>query len=364
MSHLADRLPDFPWDRLAPFGDVARGHADGIVDLSVGTPVDDVPTVIAQALAAATNLPGYPLTAGTPELRDAMVGWGSRVLGAQLTIGEVMPTIGSKEMVALLPTLLGLTAADTVVIPEIAYPTYDVGARVSNSRILRADSIDRWAAERPSLIWLNSPSNPTGQVLSADEMAEIVAWARDNNSIVVSDECYFSLGWTKTPVSILDPRVCGDSHDRVLAVHSLSKRSNLAGYRVGMLLGDHSLVAPILEARKHLGLIMPGPVQRAAVVAMADDEHVTEQRERYRARREVLAPALQSAGFRIDLSDAGLYLWCSRDESSWDSVRWLAERGILVAPGEFYGLAGARHVRVALTATDERIAAAVQRLFH
>ena len=362
MSFLADRLPDFPWDRLAPFGDVARAHVDGIVDLSVGTPVDPVPDVIAHALAGATNFPGYPLTSGTIELREAMVAWASRVLGATLTISEVMPTIGSKELVALLPTLLGLTDSDTIAIPEIAYPTYDVGARVTNSRIVRADSIERWSAERPSLIWLNSPSNPTGRVMSITQMSEIVTWARANNSIVVSDECYFSLGWTQTPVSILDPRVCGDSHQGVLAVQSLSKRSNLAGYRVGMLLGDASIIAPVLEARKHLGLIPPGPVQRAAIVAMADDAHVVEQRERYAARRESLAPALGSAGFRIDLSDAGLYLWCTRDESSWDSVGWLAERGILVAPGEFYGEAGERHIRVALTATDERIAAAVSRL--
>lgn len=362
MSFLAERLPDFPWDRLAPFGDIARAHADGIVDLSVGTPVDPVPDVIARALAGATNFPGYPLTAGTVELREAMVAWASRVLGAALTSSEVMPTIGSKELVALLPTLLGLTESDVIAIPEIAYPTYDVGARVTNSAIVRTDSIDVLEAHRPALIWLNSPSNPTGRVMSIEHMREIVAWARANNSIVVSDECYFSLGWTQTPVSILDPRVCGENHERVLAVQSLSKRSNLAGYRVGMLLGDAAIIAPVLEARKHLGLIPPGPVQRAAIVAMADDAHVIEQRERYLARRSALAPALQAAGFRIDLSDAGLYLWCTRDESSWDSVAWLAERGILVAPGEFYGQAGARHVRVALTATDERIAAAVSRL--
>jgi len=362
VSFLAERLPDFPWDRLAPFGEIARSHVDGIVDLSVGTPVDPVPDVIAQALASATNFPGYPLTAGTIELRDAMVAWASRVLGANLTIAEVMPTIGSKELVALLPTLLGLTDSDTVVIPEIAYPTYDVGARVTNSRLVRADSIDRWSAERPSLIWLNSPSNPTGRVMSISEMSEIVAWARANDCIVASDECYFSLGWTQTPVSILDPRVCGDTRDRVLAVQSLSKRSNLAGYRVGMLLGDATIIAPVLEARKHLGLIPPGPVQSAAIAAMADDAHVVEQRERYAARREALAPALRAAGFRIELSDAGLYLWCTRYESSWDSVAWLAERGILVAPGEFYGEAGSQHVRVALTATDERIGAAVSRL--
>ena len=362
VTFLAECLPDFPWDRLAPFGDLARQHPDGIVDLSVGTPVDPVPDVIQHALMQATNLPGYPLTAGTVELREAMAQWASRVLGASLSIAEVMPTIGSKELVGLLPTLLGLGANDAIVIPEVAYPTYDVGARVSRSRIIRADRIELWEQERPALIWLNSPSNPTGRVMDVEQMRAIVDWARANDSIVVSDECYLSLGWTKSPVSILDPRVCGVTRDRVLAVHSLSKRSNLAGYRVGMLMGDSTLIAPILEARKHLGLIMPGPVQRAAIAALADHDHVQQQRERYRLRRDVLAPALIAAGFRIDLSDAGLYLWSTRDEPSWDSVRWLAERGILVAPGAFYGAAGEQHVRVALTATDERIGAAAQRL--
>ena len=362
MTFLAERLPDFPWDRLAPFGEMARRHPGGIVDLSVGTPVDPVPALIRQALADATDLPGYPLTSGTVELREAMVQWAARVLGAELSIAEVMPTIGSKELVGLLPTLLGLGSSDVIAIPEIAYPTYDVGARVSQSRIVRADRIEGWQDDRPALIWLNSPSNPTGRVMDIEQMRAIVEWARANNSIVVSDECYLSLGWTTAPVSILDPRVCGASHERVLAVHSLSKRSNLAGYRVGMLMGDAALITPVLEARKHLGLIMPGPIQRAAIVALADDDHVKEQRERYRLRREVLAPALVQAGFRIDLSDAGLYLWSTRDESSWDSVQWLAERGILVAPGAFYGPAGERHVRVALTATDERINAAVERL--
>jgi len=362
VTFLAERLPDFPWDRLAPYGDLARRHPDGIVDLSVGTPVDPVPELIQQALAHSTDLPGYPLTAGTVELREAMAQWACRVLGAELSIAEVMPTIGSKELVGLLPTLLGLGSEDAIVIPEIAYPTYDVGARVSKSRIVRADRIEAWEQDRPALIWLNSPSNPTGRVMDVEQMRAIVDWARENDSIVVSDECYLSLGWTTSPVSILDPRVCGLSRERVLAVHSLSKRSNLAGYRVGMAMGDSSLIAPILEARKHLGLIMPGPVQRAAIVALADDDHVQEQRERYRRRREALAPAVIEAGFRIDLSDAGLYLWSTRDESSWDSVQWLAERGILVAPGAFYGAAGDRHVRVALTATDERIGAAVERL--
>jgi succinyldiaminopimelate transaminase len=362
LTYLADRLPDFPWDRLAPYGDIARRHPDGIVDLSVGTPVDPVSAVVQQALATSANAPGYPLTSGTAELREAIAQWAARVLGVEISTAGVIPTIGSKELVALLPALLGLGPDDAIAIPEIAYPTYDVGARLTRSRIVRADDIAGWEQHHPSLIWLNSPSNPTGRVIDVESLKAVVDWARRNDSIVVSDECYLSLGWTTTPVSILDPRICGPSHDGILAVHSLSKRSNLAGYRVGMVLGDPALIEPVLQARKHLGLMMPGPVQSAAIAALEDDTHVREQRERYRRRREVLAPALSRAGFRIDMSDAGLYLWSTRMESCWESVHWLAERGILVAPGEFYGQAGSQHVRVALTATDERIDAAVERL--
>ena len=211
-------------------------------------------------------------------------------------------------------------------------------------------------------MWVNSPSNPTGKVLPVEHLAKVVAWARERDAIVVSDECYLELAWDATPVSILDERVCGGSFDNLLAVHSLSKRSNLAGYRAGLVLGDGRITASLLEARKHLGLMVPGPVQAAATAALQDDLHVAEQRHRYARRRDHLLSALLDAGFTIEHSEAGLYLWASRGESCWDTVAWLAERGILVAPGEFYGAAGASHVRVALTATDERIATAVRRL--
>ena len=195
-----------------------------------------------------------------------------------------------------------------------------------------------------------------------EHLAKVVAWARERGAIVVSDECYLELGWDSTPVSVLDERVNGGSLDGVLAVHSLSKRSNLAGYRAGIVLGDPALVGSLLEARKHLGLMVPAPVQAAMIAALDDDTHVAEQRERYARRRDHLLSALLDAGFTVEHSEAGLYLWSTRGEGCWDTVAWLAERGILVAPGEFYGVAGAHHVRVALTATDERIAAAVRRL--
>jgi succinyldiaminopimelate transaminase len=323
--------------------------------------VDPTPQIIQAALRAASDSPGYPLTTGAPDTRAAITDWVTRRLGARPGF-DVLPAIGTKEFVAWLPTLLGLGADDLVVIPELAYPTYDVGARLAGAQVLVSDSLSAAGPARVRLVWLNSPSNPTGRVLPVEHMAKVVAWARERGALVVSDECYYELPWTAQAVSVLDPAVCGGEATGVLALHSLSKRSNLAGYRFGFAAGDPAIIARLLEVRKHAGMMVPGPVQAAAVAALSDDEHVAEQRARYGARRELLASALSVAGFRIDHSEAGLYLWATRDELCWDTVEWLSERGILVAPGEFYGAAGGRHVRVALTATDERVAVAAERL--
>lgn len=274
----------------------------------------------------------------------------------------MLPTVGSKELVALLPSLLGLGPGDTVVVPRLAYPTYEVGARLAGAATVASDSLTALGPARVALVWLNSPANPTGRVLPAEHLRKVVAWARERQAVVASDECYIELGWEDEPVSVLHPDVAGPAYDGVLSVHSLSKRSNLAGYRAGFLAGDPALVARLREVRRHAGLIVPGPVQAAMVAALEDQAHVAEQRERYRRRRQLLRPALAAAGFRVEHSSAGLYLWATRGESGWDSVADLAQRGILVAPGEFYGPDGVRYVRVALTATDERIAAAADRL--
>ena len=367
MAGLAQRLPDFPWDTLAQAKAQAGEHPDGVVDLSIGTPVDPTPAVAQRALAAAADAPGYPTTAGSPLVHDAIRGWASRTLGVpDIAPTAVLPAIGTKELVAWLPTLLGLGSEDAVLVPEIAYPTYEVGALVAGCPIVRTDATVALGPQPVSLIWLNSPSNPTGRVLGGDHLAKVVAFARERGAVVVSDECYFELPWSvdpaERPVSVLHPEVCGGSPDSVVALHSLSKRSNLAGYRFGFALGDPRLIDMLLAARKHTGFMVPTPVQHAAVAVLDDDAHVAEQRDRYRARRQVLVAALTGAGFRIDHSEAGLYLWATRGEDCWDSVDWLAQRGILVAPGAFYGPGGRHLVRVALTATDERVAAAAQRL--
>lgn len=356
-------LPDFPWNALAGARTRAEGHVDGIVDLSVGSPVDPTPAVVRRALEASTDAHGYPTTQGATQVREAIVDWYTRNRGVtSLDLASVIPTVGSKEFVGLLPTFLGLGAGDVVVHPTVAYPTYDIGARVVGATPFPSDDPDEWPLTT-KLVWLNSPGNPTGRVDGIDVLARAVNKARELGAVIVNDECYAALTWdVESAPSILDPRVTGGNNDGVLAAYSLSKQSNLAGYRAAFVAGDSALVSGILETRKHLGLITPLPIQAAMIAALRDDEHVAVQRETYRRRRDVLRPAVEAAGFRIDDSVAGLYLWATRDEPSFDTVDFLADRGILVAPGSFYGASGANHVRIALTATDERIAAAARRL--
>lgn len=379
-------LPDFPWDSLAPAKERARAFSstdaargEGIVDLSVGTPVDPTPEAVQAALRSSADAPGYPQTWGTPDLREGVAAWFARRRGApDVDPDSVLPTLGSKELVAWLPTLLGIGSGEIVAFPTVAYPTYDVGARIAGATPFAADATTAFGpttrASAPRLLWLNSPSNPTGKVLGIEHLAKVVAWARERGVVVASDECYAEMDWRTeeergesfadlpTTPSILDPRVNGGSHEGLLAVYSTSKQSNLAGYRAAFVAGDTALVARLLEVRKHAGMIVPWPVQRALLAAVSDDEHVRGQRARYRARRETLRPALEAFGLRVDESEAGLYLWATAGESCRSTVDRLAERGILVAPGDFYGAAGREHVRVALTATDERIAAAAARL--
>ncbi|GAA5042354.1 succinyldiaminopimelate transaminase [Nocardia callitridis] len=360
---VSELLPEFPWDTIASAKAKAAAHPGGIVDLSVGTPVDPVDPLIRTALASVSEVPGYPTTHGTVELRTAAVEAMKRRFGlAGLDPSAVLPVIGTKELIAGLPQLLGLGAQDLVVIPEVAYPTYEVGALLAGAEVLRADGLTRIGPRKPALIFLNSPSNPTGRVLGVEHLRKVVEFARARDVIVASDECYLGLTWEGTAPSILDDAVSGGDHTNLLAVHSLSKTSNLASYRAGFVTGDPELVRELLAVRKHAGMMVPLPIQAAMTAALGDDTHEARQRERYRARREVLRKALEQAGFRVDDSVAGLYLWSTRGEPCRATLDWLAERGILAAPGDFYGPSGVEHVRVALTATDERIAAAVERL--
>lgn len=356
-------LPDFPWDSLAGAKARASAHPDGIVNLSVGTPVDPVAPSIQLALSNAAAEPGYPQTVGIPELREELVDWMRRRYGvSHLSVDGVLPVVGTKEAIAWLPTLLGCRGQ--VVIPQVAYPTYEVGALLAGCDVLRADSLTAIGPGRPDLIFINSPSNPTGKVLGLDHLKKVVEFARSRDVIVASDECYIGLGWDdeNPPISLLDDRVTDGDYTNLLVLNSLSKSSNLASYRTGFIGGDEALVRELLEVRKHAGLMVPGPQQHAMLAALRDDDQERLQQLRYASRRARLLPALIKAGFTIDNSEAGLYLWATRGENCRDTVDWLAERGILVAPGDFYGPTGTNHVRISLTESDERIDAAVARL--
>jgi succinyldiaminopimelate transaminase len=367
-------LPDYPWEAMAPYLAKASEHPGGGVNLSIGTPVDPTPALIQEALRAAANAPGYPTVHGTVQLREAIAAWFERRRGVPgLDPKDIMPTVGSKELVAWLPLLLGLKPGDVVVRPKVAYPTYDIGATFAGVTSVATDNLDELddaTRSRVRLIWVNSPGNPTGSVRGVESLKALVAQAREIGAVVASDECYAELGWGTWDVqrggqqvpSVLDPRVAGGSHDGLLAVYSLSKQSNVAGYRAAFVAGDPVIMANLVNSRKHAGMIVPYPVQEAMRVALGDDAHVNAQKNLYRGRRERLLPALQEFGLEIKESDAGLYLWSTAGEDTWETVDRLAARGIVVGPGVFYGEAGNGFVRVALTGTDERIDAAVARL--
>lgn len=380
-------LPDYPWELLAPYRERAQAHPDGAVDVSIGTPVDPTPKILQDALAAATDSPGYPTTQGTAELRETIAQWWRRRRNAaDVTADMVMPVVGSKEFIAWLPLILGLGGngangaaggqggadgtgnADVVVCPRIAYPTYAVGATLAGAEAVSADSLDELDDEtrsRVKLVYLNSPGNPTGSVLTREDLARWVRDAREIGAVIASDECYAELGWGEwedSVPSVLDTEVNGGDLTGLLGIYSMSKQSNLAGYRAAFVTGAPELMPDLINTRKHAGMMIPGPVQHAMTVGLADDEHVAQQKNLYRARREQLKSALESAGFTIDHSEAGLYLWATRGEDCWDTIGWLADRGIIAGPGAFYGPHGTEHVRIALTASDERIQAAVERL--
>ena len=336
---------------MAPYGEKAKKYPGGFIDLSQGTPVDPTPTFIQEALTKASNSPSYPLTAGSSQLKDAIRAWATLNLGATGEF-DVLPVIGSKEFVALLPTFL---QSKTVLYPKIAYPTYLVGALMASAKAIPVE-IDAKSWPTADLAWINSPSNPTGQVQSDSEILATINWARNNGSVIASDECYLS--FSKDAKSILS--LTGGNNEGVLAVHSLSKRSNLAGYRAAFVIGDSKLIDQIRQIRKHAGLIVPLPVQQAMIAALSDNNHAIEQAERYEKRRIKLITALSKAGFSIEFSKAGLYIWCSKNEDCYKTVDWFANLGVLVTPGSFYG--SEKFIRIALTATDESIDLVVERI--
>jgi succinyldiaminopimelate transaminase len=359
--------PPYPYDRLDALVPLAAAHPGGAVDLSIGTPCDPPPPAVVAALSSSDSERGYPPSIGTAELRSAAQRWLARRFGVDVPTGQIAACVGTKELVGTLPQWLRLRSPDrdTVLFPEVAYPTYAMGAVLAGCRPvpvptdesfrLRLDAVDEDDASRALVLWVNSPGNPTGAL---DDLRAAAAWGRQRGVPVFSDECYCEFTWDGAPRTILEHGL-----DGVVAVHSLSKRSNLAGLRVGFYAGDGDLVDYLKEVRKHVGLLVPGPAQAAAVVALDDDAHVEGQRRRYRERLELMASALgRWTGAEIPLPAGGFYLWFEVGDAWCFADRLAREGGAIVSPGEFYGDRSGDFVRVAVVQPLDRLHLVVERL--
>jgi succinyldiaminopimelate transaminase len=355
------RPPPYPYDRLVELRALAERHDGGCVDLSVGTPSDAPPDLVVSALARSGTERSYPLSIGSSAYRAAAAGWMERRLGVTVDPGQVAACIGTKEVVAGVPHWLRLRSPDrdTVLYPAVSYPSYEMGATLAGCRAVPVPLDDSWAidlsaidpadAERALCLWVNSPGNPAGGL---DDLAAAAAWGRAQGVPVLSDECYVEFTWTGARRTILE-----SGTDGVVAVHSLSKRSNLAGARAGFYAGDAELVHYLSEVRKHAGFMVPGPVQAAAIAAWGDDAHVDEQAQRYRDRLERGRTILAALGAEAPMPGGAFYLWpAAPDGDAWAFARRLAaDAGVLVSPGEFYGAAAAGHARLAMVAPMDRL---------
>jgi succinyldiaminopimelate transaminase len=354
--------PPYPYDRLDEIIKIADAHDGGAIDLSIGTPCDSAPDEVIAALSSVDGARSYPPSIGSLALREAAAGWLQRRLGATVDPrSELAACVGTKEFVASTPQYLKLRdpSRDTVLYPAISYPTYEMGAILAGLRAVAYRSLDEIEpadAQRALCLWVNSPSNPTGEL---SDLATAASWGRERGVPVLSDECYAEFTWSGPPTTVLTSGVEG-----VLAVHSLSKRDNFAGARIGFYAGDPELVHYLREVRKHAGLMPPGPVQRAAILALGDDEHVEAQRARYLGRLQRMAEVLRAAGYPCELPAGTFYLWVAvPDGDAWAAARDLAERaGIVVSPGEFYGAVSDGYFRVAVVQPDDRIELAAQRI--
>ncbi|MGH9154563.1 MAG: aminotransferase class I/II-fold pyridoxal phosphate-dependent enzyme [Acidimicrobiales bacterium] len=368
MSRGGFEPPVYPYERLSGAKARAAVHDGGLVDLSIGTPCDPPPPAAVAALGASDTERGYPASVGTPAYREAAAGWMARQLGVELPASAVAACIGAKEFVATLPSWLHLRRPDrdTVLYPAVSYPTYEMGAVLAGCRAvsvpvdrdwrLDLDAVDPDDAARALVLWVNTPGNPAGQL---EDLGTVAAWGRLNGVPVFSDECYVEFTWDGPARTVL-----ADGPDGVVAVHSLSKRSNLAGLRAGFYAGDADLVRYLSEVRKHAGMLVPGPVQAAAVAAWADQDHVVVQRGRYRERLTRFAELLTVMGCEVSPPEGGFYLWASvPGGDAWAFTETMAtEGGCLISPGDLYGPAGAGHVRVALVQPLERLELVARRL--
>jgi succinyldiaminopimelate transaminase len=370
--------PAYPYDRLDEARRLAASHEGGVVDLSVGTPGDPPPPGVLAALNDGGDdhdraSRGYPASAGSLELRQAVQEWTKNRLGVPIPLEAVSACVGTKEFVATAPAWLKLRypGRDTVLYPQVSYPTYEMGATLAGLRPVPVPVDSQWRidvgaissddARRALMLWVNTPGNPAGAV---DDLAAAARWGQEHDVPVFSDECYAEFTWHGAPRTILGCGGGADGIDGVVAVHSLSKRSNMAGMRVGWYAGDPDLVGYLREIRKHAGFMVPGPVQRAAAAALGDQEHVETQRDRYLERLEFFKHLLAELDVRAALPEGGFYLWVAApggDEWAW--TRWLAEQGgVLVSPGSFYGQRGAGYVRIAMVSPLDRLQLVGRRL--
>jgi succinyldiaminopimelate transaminase len=351
--------PVYPYERLASARAAAEALPGGVVDLSIGTPCDPPPPEVVAALSTSGAERGYPMSVGSPRYREAAAGWMARRLGVSVDPAEVYACVGTKEFVATLPQWLRLRTPerDTVLYPAVSYPTYEMGAILAGCRAVPYQDlaeVDPADAERALCVWVNSPANPTGAVV---DLAAAAAWGRERGVPVFSDECYLEFTWAGERRTILSSGL-----DGVVALHSVSKRSNLAGLRAGFYAGDPALTKYLSEVRKHVGMLVPGPVQAAAAVALDDDAHVEEQRARYLERMERFRSVLAKLDVFVPLPEGGFYLWAPVDDAWAFTDRLAREGGALVSPGEFYGPAGAGFVRVAVVQPMERLELVAERL--
>jgi len=359
--------PPYPYDRLDKFKPFAQKHEGGLVDLSIGTPCDAPAPAVVAALSSSNAERGYPPSIGSDALRNAAQAWMQRKFEISVPTSQIAACIGSKEFVATTPQYLKLRSPDrdTVLFPAVSYPTYEMGAILAGCRPVAVpmtatggidtSKISASDVKRALMIWSNSPNNPTGDL---DDLKALATWGRKNSVPVFSDECYVEFTWSRKPETILQHGLEG-----VVALHSLSKRSNLAGVRVGVYAGDKEIVNYLKEVRKHVGMLVPGPAQAAAVVAFGDDESVKLQRDVYLRRLDTLATVLSKwSGFNIDMPSGGFYLWFDAKDGWEFAERVAKEGGALVSPGDFYGAGGANNVRVAVVQPDDKIALVTSRL--
>ena len=368
MTAVPFEPPVYPYERLAGAKEKADAHPGGVVDLSIGTPTDTAPAAVVEALSTSGSEAGYPLSIGSARYREAAAGWMERRLGVAADPSTVYACVGTKEFVSTLPQWLRLRSPDrdTVLHPAVSYPSYAMGATLAGCRAVEVAVDEQWRldlsavdpddARRALCLWVNSPGNPAGQL---DDLAAAADWGRSHGVAVFSDECYVEYTWDGRPRTILE-----SGTDGVVAVHSLSKRSNAAGLRAGFYTGDATLVRYLSEVRKHVGLLVPGPVQAAASVALDDDAHVDAQRDRYRERLAFFRSVLDGLGVEAPLPGGGFYLWApAPGGDAWAfTERLAAEGGCLVSPGDLYGPAGAGYVRVALVRPIERLRLVASRL--